>query len=85
MQDCVTATWHKHTCQHVDRGSLTGPIMTQKRDNLVLFDAQSQVINSFELTKLHGHASELDWIPLIIGFSGVAQTMVIGLLCISLE
>jgi len=57
MDDSIATTWHQHTRQHVDCCGFSGSIVAEKCNDFVLFDAHGQLIDCFEIAKLHGHPS----------------------------
>ena len=66
MNDSVALTRHQHAREHVDRSCLASAIMTQKSDDLIVLDAQCQLINGSELAKHHRHLLQANWIVIIV-------------------
>ena len=66
MNDSVALTRHQHAREHVDRSRLTGAIMTQKSNDLIVLDAQCELVNSSELAKHHCHLLQADGIVIVI-------------------
>ena len=66
MNDSVALTRHQHAREHVDRSRLTGAIMTQKSNDLIVLDAQCELINGSELAKHHRHLLQANWIVIIV-------------------
>ena len=66
MNDSVALTRHQHAREHVDRSRLTGAIMTQKSNDLIVLDAQCELINGSELAKHHRHLLQADGIVIVI-------------------
>ena len=66
MNDSVTLTGHQHAREHVDRSRLASAIMTQKSDDLIVLDAQCQLVDGSEFTKHHGHLLQANWIVIVV-------------------
>lgn len=62
----------KHSSQHVNSCGLSSTIMAEKSHDLILLDREGQLVDCLEVTKLHGHFLQFDWVAVVEGLGASA-------------